>query len=54
MDHSNNSTDTSSAIKDEVLQPTEQPFDSSHAAFVDHFGAFFTFLACTIAGYQIM
>ena len=27
---------------------------SSHAAFIDSFGATFTLLACTIAGYQII
>ena len=26
---------------------------SSHASFIDSFGATFTLLACTIAGYQI-
>ena len=27
---------------------------SSHAAFIDKFGAFFTTLSCCIAGYQIL
>ena len=29
-------------------------YDSSHAAFVDTFGAVFTVLSCGIAGYQIL
>jgi len=48
------STDTNQqTINPHLTNPTET-FDSSHAAFVDQFGAIFTLLSCGIAGYQIL
>ena len=40
-------------VESSIVNPTGT-FYSSHAAFVDNFGALFTILSCGIAGYQIL
>ena len=50
-------TDTLKKFTEEIISPNPSTaiasttFYSSHAAFVDNFGAIFTILSCGIAGY---
>ena len=46
-------TDSAATETSSLTNPTDI-YDSSHAAFIDKFGAVFTILSCGIAGYQIL